>query len=599
MAGRVRITIGSAALAVCLLFATSLRAQVSSTDRDGAIKEARSLAGAGDREGAIRILEAFYARAPLDGAVVQSLAGLLAEAGHTDRAKAVLGDYTAKRGDDTKALSALAALDFQTGEKDKGMEVIERIVARAPGELWPYQIGLDALMSADMKTEMLAFIDRARHAVGDSILFAVDAAQVQRDVGKFGLAAREYLRAGLARDMSSEITADYLVSMAEDDKARPAVTAALKKAVAIASFTQTAALSLAEIYLMDGECAPALEMITEVAGVTPPSADILVNFARQASRAGCFGECAKSYDLALRGLPKDHKAAEYLVEKARCEMAAGRPDEAMATFDMVAEDYRAYKAADDALMGRALILRDRGDLEEAVAEADRVMESKYTDSVYEAILFKADCQVLMGRLDDAFETYDRVESDWPAEYAQEAFFNMGEISLYRGEFDDAQSYYNVTLRHYPDEARANDSIDRLLLIKSCGGEGAYLPELKDFGRALLLARQGESGQAVGMLRDLGGMEDRPTIRVESLRVLAETYEEQGLLEQALRTYKLIGDTLETAFSASALEAVGDIYMRSGRIQEAVDAYENLILKFPGSVSAGEARRKIDLAARAG
>jgi hypothetical protein len=59
----------------------------------------------------------------------------------------------------------------------------------------------------------------------------------------------------------------------------------------------------------------------------------------------------------------------------------------------------------------------------------------------------------------------------------------------------------------------------------------------------------------------------------------------------------VGDTLDVYLSPSALEAVGDVYMGMGRIDDAVGAYENVILKYPGSVSAGEARRKMDLARR--
>jgi tetratricopeptide (TPR) repeat protein len=248
-------------------------------------------------------------------------------------------------------------------------------------------------------------------------------------------------------------------------------------------------------------------------------------------------------------------------------------------------------------MGRAVILREKGAIPEAIAEAERILESRYSDNVFKAVLFKADCQILMGDLDAAFNTYDEVGSDWPPKFAQEAFFNLGEISLYRGEFDDAQGYYNVTLRQYPDEARANDAIDRLLLIKSSGAGVSYDPKLGEFARALLLRRQGDAPGAGAILGRLGNVEGDDPIRVESLKALAEIHVTGGLLDDAVRTYRLIGDSLETPASPFALEAVGDIYLSSGRTEDAIRAYEDVILKFPESVSAGEARRKIDMATR--
>lgn len=597
MRERTSIGVALAAVLTGLLVTTLVHAQVSPPVRDKILREARELARVGNREAAIRKVETLYSRDPLDGTVVQALASLLTEEGELERAKDILDGYTAKRPGDTRALSTLASLHLQSGERERGTEILEKIVDRAPDELWPYQVGLDALTVAGMEDEMIGFIERARRAVGDSTVFAVDAARIHQGAERFGAATREYLRAGIAENMSPEISAEYIVSMAGNEEARPAVIGTLEKARPIAPFRQTVARSLGEVYLMNEDCDLALQVIAELVETDPSLASVLIIFARKASRAGCHAKCAEAYGLMVTHVDKAHKVAEYLLEKARCEEAAGLLDDALTTFEVVASRYRTHKAADDALMGRAGILRDRGELTEAVAEAERIMESRYADNVHEALLFKADCLVLMGDLEDAFRTYDRVGTEWEPEYAQEAFFNLGEVNLYRGEFDDAQSYYNVTLRRYPDEPRANDAIDRLLLIKSSGGEGTYVPALGDFAQALLLRRQGDTEQAVGLLKELGGVEGQEPIRVESLKVLAEIYLEQGNPDDAVRTYRLVGDSLDAPSSPSALEAIGDIYLGLGRIEDAVKAYEDVILKFPESVSAGEARRKIDLATR--
>lgn len=597
MRKRSLIGIPLAVILAALVFAASLQAQVSPTVRDRILREARDLARMGNREAAIQRVESLYAHDPVDGTVVQSLAGLLTEVGELERAKTILTDYTAERGGDNKALASLASLHFQTGESERGMRILEKILGRAPKELWPYQVGLDIFVKNDMNEEIVSHIERARQAVGDSTVFAVEAARVHKEMKRFGPATHEYLRAGTAKNMSAEIAAEYIVAMAREDAARPAVIAALEKVRSLTPFAQAVAMSLGEIYLMDADCAHALEMISELVDMDPSNAGVLIIFARRAAGAGCFGECAEAYDLVLGHVDKEHKVAEYLIEKARCEEGAGMFENALSTFDMVAREYEAFKYADEALMGRAWIFRDRGEVEEAIAEAGRIMGSRYSENIFRAVLFQGECRVLLGSLDDAFETYDRVGKDWVPQYAQEAFFNLGEISFYRGEFDDAVSYYNVTLRQYPDELRANDAIDRLLLVKGSGGEGAYSPELTDLGRALLLRRQGHLPEAAEILKEVGGMEGEAPLRIESLMLLSEIYVEQGFFDEAISTYKLIGDSLKTPASASALEAVGDIYLTLDRIDDAVRAYEDVILKFPASVSAGEARRKIDLATR--
>jgi tetratricopeptide (TPR) repeat protein len=584
--------------AAVLWAAAVLGASLTPEARDRVIKEAHRLEVSGDRQAAIVKLQALYEEAPLDGVVVETLADMLSSAGETEKATEILARYTAERGDDTRAMSTLATLYFRAGKKDKGLQAIERIVDRARDQLWPYQVALDAMTGSGLNEETIDLVRQARSATGDSIAFAVEAARIFSDTGKPGAAAREYLRAGLARNMSSEIATEYIVDMAADAAARPAVVAALNRAAGIPAFARTVTRSLAEIYIMDEDCSVALDMISRLVDMDPSSANVLVGFARKASASGCFVEAARAYELVLAHVDSGDKAAGYLLEKGRCEASAGLDDEALATFEKVASDYRAHKAADEALMGRALIFRERGDPASAIAEADRMMESKYKDNVIRGVLFKADCQVASGDLDRAFETYDEVRSDWTAAYAQEAYFNMAEISLYRGRLDDARSYYNVTLREYPDQARANDALDRLLLMKACGAAGPDSTNLVDYAGALLLRRQGDEPDAARILAGLGGGEEvELPLRVESLRELAGIYVEEGDLEKAVGTYRLIGDSLDTPEAASAIESVGDIYLDSGWTGEAIKAYEDVILRFPRSVSAGDARRKIDMANR--
>ena len=406
-----RITILSTVLMAVFVLAASSYAQVSPPVRDKILREARELVKMGNRKAAIQRVEALYNQAPLDGAVVQSLASLLAESGDLERAKSVLTDYTSERGDDTKALSALASLQFRTGENAKAMAILDALVARAPNELWPYYAGLDVLTQNSMNEEVITHIRRARRALGDSALFAVEAAKVHREMTRFGQATREYLLAGTAKNMSAEIAADYIIGMARDDEARPAVIAALEKASSLPPFARAVSLSLGEVYLMDGDCGRALEMISRLVDADPSNADALIMFAQKASASGCFTECARAYDLVLGGLDKEQKKAEYLVAKARCEERAGMFDSALSTFDTVARDYGTFKYADEALMGRAEIFRSMGEIDRAIAEAGRVMGSGYSENVLAAILFQGDCYILLDRLDDAFQTYDRVTTD--------------------------------------------------------------------------------------------------------------------------------------------------------------------------------------------
>lgn len=587
-------------LLVLLLAAAVCSAQTTSEDRDRIMRNARQLARRGNRVAALQIMEGLYRENPLDQTVVREYSGMLVAAAEYARAEEVLREFISRSPDDMKAVKAaadLASLRFRQDDPEGGRELIDRIINRAPREIWPYQLGLDAYIDNDMKDDILTFITRARSALEDSTLFAVDAARALEGKEEYASATREYLLSSVHGDREEEV-AHYIIRMARLDEARPEVISSLERAREIGAFAGVAGRAIWEVHLLDGECGKALDEVLRLEPANEPGAALLATFAQRAAEEGCFGKCSEAYGLAISYAPHNSRVPHYLLKKAECEMSSGMTDDALATYDGVAARYRSSKWASQAVLERARIYKDLGRLGDAAAEAERVISSERDPAVRsQTILFKGDLQVLSGELDRAFETYDLVSTEWEADYAQEAFFNLGEISFYRGDFDDAVSYYNVTLREYPDGTRANDAVERLFVIKSSGGGGEYNPNLGIFARALLDRRQGRHEDAIAALMESASAAG--DLRTYSLMQISETHAESGDFEKAIRTYKLVGETLDVYLSPSALEAVGDVYMGIGRTGDAVGAYENVILKYPGSVSAGEARRKIDLARRNG
>jgi tetratricopeptide (TPR) repeat protein len=562
------------------------------------MRDARQLARRGNRVAALQIMEGLYKENPLDDVVVREYSGMLVAAAEYDRAEEVLREFIRRSPDDMKAVKAaadLASLYLKRDDLDGARELIDGIIARAPHELWPYQLGLDAYIDNDMKDDILDFTARARSALGDSTLFAVDAARAYEGKEDYARATREYLRAAMPGDEDEEV-AHYIIRMARLDEARPQVISSLERARNIEAFAGLAGRAIWEVHLLDGECEKALGEIMKLEPADEPGAALLATFAQRAAEEGCFLKCSEAYGLAVSYAPHSSRVPYYLLMKAECEMASGLTDDALATYEEVAARFKSSRWASQALLERARILKDQGRLADAAAEADRIISSERDPEVRnQTILFKGDLQVLSGDLDQAFKTYDLVSTEWDGEDAQEAFFNLGEISFYRAEFDDALSYYNVTLREYPDGTRANDAVERLFVIKSSGSEGEYDPNLEIFARALLDRRQGHSEEAIaGFLESAGAPGDLGTY---SLLEISEIHAESGDFDKAIRTYKLVGETLDVYLSPSALEAAGDVYMGMGRTGDAMEAYENLILKYPGSVSAGDARRKMDLARR--
>jgi tetratricopeptide (TPR) repeat protein len=582
------------ALLLAVLVLTARGDEISRRERDRYIREANNLAKKGDRQGAVRKLENLHSSLPGDLVVVRALFEMLVESKQFERAEYVMKEYLRSRPQDVNGLAALASLYIKTGDTQEAMSIIDRVLAMSPSEAWSYQLAYRVLMDGDLGNRALDIIFKARGALGDSTLFAADAAEIHADRGEYAKAVRQYMLASMSGADPDKVTTRIL-NMAKKPAARESITGALRRALGVRAFDTAARRVLWKTYLAEGACEASLAELTILTERDRSYARFLSAFASEAKAQGCYGECSKAYELAAHHADNSADQAMFLLDQGKCQVMGGLTEDAILSYRKVAREFGKSRWAHEALLCLGGIYRDLGELGEAMAHADMVIAARDAgEHRYDAIVFKGDCLVLMGRLDDAFKTYDLVETSWQSGYAQEAFFNLAEIRFYQANFDEAISYYNVTMREYPDEARANDAIDRLILLKQSRDGQAYLPLLTDLSQAVLLRRQGRTADAFTILSDLAEAASG-AIKVESLKGLSEIFLERGAHDRAIKIYRLIADTLDTYFSPTALETVGDILLGAGRTQDAIDTYEEVILRFPDSVAAGDARRKIDLA----
>ena len=575
-----------------------VQSRASSDAKEKVLRDVRVLVRMGSYETAIEQLERLNATYPNDPAIVGPLNQALVETKRYDRAEAVLKQFLAARPNDPEGMTDLASLYFTMGKRDSGREILERLISADPKEPWPYQLAYQTLWRAGAPDDAIATIARSRKSLGDSSLFAAEAAQILRAAGSYGAATREYVLAG-SEQKDPESAVDGIVQMADSASARPGIIAALDAASADPSLEQVARTCLWQVRLINGECGLAFEQLEALGRKGMLSPEILSLFAARSKARACYGECSKAYDLALTLPQNKGQYPLLLLNKGGCEVAGGLTAEAALTYSDVISRYPGTKWACDAGIALGRIYRGRGRFADAIAEADKVAGSGAAlEDRYEAILLKGDCLVAMDSLETAIAAYDLVGTDWEPRYAQEAFYNLGEMKFYQGKFDEAVSYYNVTLRQYPGEARANDAIGRLLMMKGIKGD-LGTSWLASLAKATLLERQGKTDEAVAIYKELASDPGQGAIKTESLRALSTIYAERGDFDRAVRLCRLVGDSMATYLSPTALETVGDLYLSQGKKPEAVQAYESVILKFPESVSAGEARRKIDVAKRQG
>lgn len=570
-----------------------LSQEISNRERDNVLRDAQSLARYGNYDSARERLEWLYARLPRDEVVVVSLFDFLVGREEFGRAGEVMERYLEFRPTYIGGMAKLADVYFKMGENDEARALLRRFIETAQKKAWSYEMAAQTYISAGLMEEALAIIREARESHKSDCLLYDQAAQVYMRTGRYAEAVNEYLLAVEGGMLAPDAANGRILAVAKEQGAAEAIVAALEGAAERGLAGLVPLTALWHLSMADGDCVRGLKEVTRIVERERDLSGLLVNAAREFERKECYRECAEAYELAAELTETREDISRFLLARGMCQELSGDMEAAIATYADFADRYPGSRQAFDAHLALARVLRAVGRCSDAVVEADRAAEIKAAgENVQKAVLLKGDCLVMLERFDEAKKVYDLVRPGWEGFRAQTAYYNLGEIALYEHDFEAALSYFNVAMREYPGEDLANDAVERLILIRGSRSGEAYVAELGVFADAVLLERQGKPEEAISLLRPIaasGPLE----LRTQSLKALVRIYLAVEDYENALATCKVAGELVESHWSPVALETAADIYLQLGMLEEAVAAYEDVIVKYPDSVSAGEARRKLD------
>ena len=156
-----------------LMVATAYPVTITPKAREQLLRSAQDMIKAGRPGSALEQLEYVYGELPEDAVVVRTLFDLLVHVKKYERAEEVMKAYLEVKPTDVRSMRDLAVLMFKMERPDEALPELERIIATAPGESWPYEIVLEALMTGGMDGRALEHIARARDALGDLSLIHI------------------------------------------------------------------------------------------------------------------------------------------------------------------------------------------------------------------------------------------------------------------------------------------------------------------------------------------------------------------------------------------------------------------------------------------
>lgn len=316
------------------------------------------------------------------------------------------------------------------------------------------------------------------------------------------------------------------------------------------------------------------------------------------ARQGRWSEAEAAYREALPGMPTARERADAAFGRAWASLSMGKNDDALAGFReaaaadprsetaaratlragdvlMAQELYReaaaSYRAAtqivarreigDEALLGLGRALSLAGETDEAIATLDRLFHASPTEDIADNALFeKAEALFRAGRFDEAEVEYRRVVAlQRDRTVRDNALYRIGDCQYNRGEYATARTTYLSLVQGYPDSDLWAHAV-----------QGALWAELQS----------SDAGQAIILCDTLLNRAQDESRRSGLIQAKADLLFGLNRYEDALPLYRSLGTPWADLRAAWSLA-------RSGRVDEAQEAFESLARLWPDAREAAE------------
>ena len=205
----------------------------------------------------------------------------------------------------------------------------------------------------------------------------------------------------------------------------------------------------------------------------------------------------------------------------------------------------------------------------------------------------ADIYLITGEVWESTLLYSQVDKAYKnTPLGEEAKFRNAKLSYYKGEFDWARAQLDV-LKGGTSHLIANDALALSLLIQDNMGLDSNISALLLYSKADLLEFQNKNTEALHLLDTLLEAYPRHSLADEALLKKAEILEKQQQFEEAANLLQTIVDKYPTEILADdALFLLAGLYEKQlNNKQKAMDLYQDLLAKYPGSTYGVAARKR--------
>lgn len=556
----------------CLLVASPLVAQVDSLNR------AFDLERRGNYAAAVTAYRAVLRSRPAE---VSALLGLERSLQPLNRSAEMVPDIATAlaASPSVTALYGVAVRTYSAaGMPDSVRRIVERWAQVAPGEETPYREWGTALLARRDRAGARAAYLMGRQKIGKPDALSPELAQLAVMEGDYATATREWL---LAIHKLPGYRSGAVVTLRPTPDAQ---RAAVLKVLAEDNSVDARRLD-AELRARWGDPIGGYDRLATVLPSDPAEARDLLRQFNDALR----GNTAAPYRIAtartfeaMAQRTNGAQAARLRLDAAQAYLDGGDRASARRMLGLLASDGETPAALSASASGTLMrLLVEEGKMEDAEKSL-----AQYKGSLSASEMSSLTRRVALGWARSG--NLDRAEAIVGADSSVEGLALRGQLRLYRGDIAGAVNLLRAAGPYAGTREESTARTSLLALLQPLDSDS--LPEL---GAAFLALDRGDTATAVTALAQLGAKRPHNKGGSELLLLAGQLEASRGKTPSAEKFLRAAVDTSAPATAPAALLELGRLLASSGRGNEAVPVFEQLILEYPRSALVPQARRALD------
>jgi tetratricopeptide (TPR) repeat protein len=592
-------------------------------DMTARLRLAQSFEQSGDWERAAMVYEELYKREPKSYVFFEGLRRSYTQVKKYDEAIDLVSDRLASQPKDPLLTCILGGLYYEKGVDSKADSLWKLVLAGDRKNPGLYRLVASQMMDHRLYDHAIQVYLSGRKLGMDEDTFAEELGYIYASLQQYGAATQEFIRI-LKKSPDQLFTIENrIASFTMKQDGLKAATFVAKDEVRRTPNDVTLRSFLAWLSIEARDHESAYTQYRVIDSLRRAKGNELFNFAQRAMQEKAFKVAAKAfreiidqqanpiilpqsrfgYTRAIEELSMASDTAgefhrhENISETSAWPVSETQPSftGALALYGKITVEYTNSELAAQAHFRIGLIKLEKFfDLDGALVAFEAAKKSaKSPNLLYDAVLKSGEVLLAQNKLDKAKSEYSPLAHATLVEYQDRGAFALAEVDYFAGAFDSSLTRLG-RLTSNTNLDLANDALQLQYFIQENKASGSNA--LTEFAQMDLLVRQRKNSEALAGFKEIARKYTTALLVDDTMMRIAEIQLLQRQTNEALATFqKLVSEAPTSILRDRAQLRIGEVYqnvMRDGA--KAIEAYEQLLAKFPSSMYAEEARKRIRL-----